>query len=478
MQWTDDKQPAKNRDIPSVTCKTNKQLVFTGFDEAAHYHHSDGPGYFSLLVQHPDKKRQRSYPLSQMATVLPLVNPHQDSWLSQAEFFKPNRRVVNLARLGLLFADLDYYNVPSLRGRDPDSVAWMLLEHCAYEGLPPPSLIISSGRGLQVKWLLEGAIPRQALPRWNACQRVLVGALEDMFGADRQAKDASRVLRLVNTVNTKNDQICRVVYTVNGSDGQPVRYNFDLMCENLFPLARHEIEQQRAARDAREQRKQLQIIQGGKTSNLKNLITGKLAWDRLEDLRKLVILRGGVPVGERTTMLHWQLNFLLLSGAVHSSQMHYEAGALANQLALGWSHKDAELSTLYSKAKAYNAGEKIEFNGKMYPPLYTPKNASLIDLFRITDNEQKQMKTIVSKNEASEREKVRNKARDAERKGWKQSFDEYQQDRKEAGDERMQAVLQLKSQGFKQKYIAEKLGITPARVSQIVKTAKASNTKG
>ena len=55
------------------------------------------------------------------------------------------------------------------------------------KGVPLPSLMLDSGRGLQLKWLLDTAIPRQALPRWNAIQNYLVASLED-FGADARAK--------------------------------------------------------------------------------------------------------------------------------------------------------------------------------------------------------------------------------------------------------------------------------------------------
>ncbi|WP_178377650.1 hypothetical protein [Nitrosomonas cryotolerans] len=56
-------------------------------------------------------------------------------------------------------------------------------------------------------------------------------------GADVSAKDASRVLRLVETVNSKSNQVCRVVHVENGSDGQPVRYNFEYLAEILLPVA-------------------------------------------------------------------------------------------------------------------------------------------------------------------------------------------------------------------------------------------------
>jgi hypothetical protein len=67
--------------------------------------------------------------------------------------------------------------------------------------------------------------------------------------------------------------------------------------------------------------------------------------------------------------------------------------------------------TLYSKAKAFEAGEKVEFNGKKYSPLYTPSNDNLISLFEITDQEQRQLKTIISKGLAAERHRDRERDR-------------------------------------------------------------------
>jgi hypothetical protein len=67
------------------------------------------------------------------------------------------------------------------------------------------------------------------------------------------------------------------------------------------------------------------------------------------------------------------------------------------------------LSTLYRKAKAYEAGEKVEFNGRTYPPLYTPRNSTLMELFDITDEEGKRLKTIITKEEAAERDADRHR---------------------------------------------------------------------
>lgn len=376
------------------------------------YHDSSRSGFFSLLVDVRGEKRQSSHRLAEMPTVLNLVDKARDTWMSQAEFIRPNRRVVNLARLGLLFTDLDTYRIQALAGHTPDQLATSVLYFCTEEGLPAPSVLIYSGRGIQAKWLLDGTIPRQALPRWNACQRYLVDRLAHV-GADTMAKDASRVLRTIQTVNSKSGEVCRVVHVTNGTDGQPVRYNFEYLAEALLPTARWTIEQQRQEHVERVKRKPkpFLLVSGGKANNLHGFSGRQLAWDRLEDLRKLAELRGGVGEGHRMQHLFWQLNFLLLSGATNSKQMYHEAAVLARELDPQWNSRSQELMTLFSKAKAYESGERVSFGGKEYAPLYTPKNDTLINLFRITADEQRQLKTIVSQAEAAERHRMREEDR-------------------------------------------------------------------
>ena len=313
-----------------------------------------------------------------------------------------------------------------------------------------PSLIISSGQGLQVKWLLEGTIPRQALPRWNACQRRIVDALA-YFGADPLAKDASRVLRLVDTVNSKNGAICQVVHVEEGQEREPIRYNFELLCENLLPVARWDLEEQKAER-------RLKLVTSNLNQSWKALKGMRIAWDRLEDLRKLADLRGGVVEGERMLNLFWQLNFLLLSGATNANLMYHEAAALAKQINPEWNYRTAELSTLYQKAKAYNAGEKIEFNGRQYPALYTPKNGHLINTFRITDDEQAQLQTIISLDESRRRDRER-KIEQRRATGMKTRA-EYEG----KAQEQREHAIRLRNEGLSQRAIAEKLGISRGAV--------------
>ncbi|EBF9670798.1 TPA_asm: replication protein, partial [Salmonella enterica subsp. enterica serovar Typhimurium] len=237
---------------------------------------------------------------------------------------------------------------------------------------------------------------------------------------------------------------------------------FEYLAEMLLPVARWTIEQQR---QERAERRQLKLLSGAKTDNLRGFSGRQLAWHRLEDLRKLATLRGGVSEGERMQHLFWRLNFLLLSGATHSSQMYYEAKALAGELAPTWAYRDKELMTLYSKAKAYEKGEKISFAGREFAPLYTPKNDTLINLFQITDDEQAQLRTIISKGMAKGRDRARKEA--ARRAAGAVDRETYL----EAANAKQAQAQALRAQGLSIRAIAQQMGVSVGSVSGYLKAA-------
>lgn len=449
----------------SALLNNNQQFsLFTIHQEAELFHSPERHGFFSILQSVHGTRRQRSYKLVEMPKVLDYLDKTRDSWMSQAEFFKPNRRVVNLWRVGLLFVDIDSYNVPQLRDAKPDYLVSQLLFYCDELGVPFPSVVIHSGRGLQAKWLLDKPLPRAALPRWNACQRVLVERLSEI-GADHQAKDASRVLRLVQTANSKSGTLCYVAH-VTEENGHPIRYDFEFLAEELLPYTREEIAQMRAQRQAewelRQSRGDFRILEGGKEGGLKGFSGRQLAWHRLEDLRKLAELRGGYVEGERMLHLHWQTNFLVLSGATNSNQMWHEAAALSRAIDANWGYHAGELSTLYRKAKEYEAGVSIEFNGKRYPALYTPRNDTLINLFKITDDEQRQLRTIISRDIARERHAERDTVR--RRAAGGVTKEEYNATRAAEMQQRVKQASELRSKGMSYRAIAHKMGVSVASI--------------
>lgn len=94
-----------------------------------------------------------------------------------------------------------------------------------------------------------------------------------------------------------------------------------------------------------------------------------------------------------------------------SRALYYEAAELAREIDPRWNHASPELMTLYRKAREFESGVRVDFEGRKYPPLYTPRNDTLIGTFRITDAEQRLLSTIISPSLAAERHRLRDEAR-------------------------------------------------------------------
>ncbi|MBZ9540490.1 replication protein [Modicisalibacter tunisiensis] len=441
--------------------------------EPSFYHDVSESSYLALLARQLDGGlRQKTFRTSQLDKVIQAAPRDRDCYLSQAQFMRPNRRAVNLYSLPLLFCDLD---PTTKRHLPPEEWRRAVLMACNDQGLPAPSLIVYSGRGVHLKWILDKPLPRAALPRWNLAQRLLGEHFADL-GADPQARDASRVLRLEHTVNTKTGERCEVVWVTDGGDGLPIRYPFDVLFDEVAPLARGQLEELRESRAAEKATKpprwgdgpSLTLIKGGRYG-LKRINYQELAWHRLEDLRSLAVMRaegsasGEALAGERMRFLFWSLNFMALSHAVTPSSFWREAQSLAATLAPGWRYDSGELSTLYHKTMAYFRGEVVEFEGRKVPPLYTPRNATLVERFAITDEEQRRLKTIVSKDEARRRHAERERQR--RRQAGAMDREAYQA----TAQHRRDVARALRAEGATNAEIAQRLGVHVKTVPRLIR---------
>lgn len=394
------------------------------FSEPSQYHDTDAETAFFALLRGVDggRKEQQSYPVCSMAEVLRNLDPTRDTWISQAEFWTRTRRLVHLLRLGLMFTDLDTYKV-NIEG-SPEHQTEQLLRLCVRTQLPRPSLVVFSGRGLQAKWLLDGPVPAQALPRWNAVQRVIHERLTPM-GADPHSMDASRVLRLVATVNTKSGQLVRVIHH------EPVRYSFDTLADTLLPLTRKQLSERRKARNrdeaepvqpgcdqpGREQR--LHLVTD--TTGLRQFQGHQLAWDRLADLRKLAQLRGwdkGAPDGSRDPCIFLAACFLT-QALVHVPRIYDELRVLGREFAPHWRDDRVRgcASGALKRLHAYIRGERVPVADKdggkprMVDPRYRFKTSTLIDWLGVTPAEERGLTTIISTAEAKRRDAERARAK-------------------------------------------------------------------
>ena len=370
--------------------------------------HADRPGFFSLLVKPAaSTPRQSSYRVDVLPQVLAALDPNIDSYMSQATFFRPNRRLVNLWHLPLCFVDLDTYKTAyGELHEEPLSLA--VRQRLTDEGIPPASLVIHSGRGVYLKWLLKSPLPQAALPRWNSVQRELVSRLVD-FGSDPKARDASRVLRLVSTCNTKqpDPELRKVrVLWVEEADGAPLLHDFERLAEAVLPFTRKE------AKAIEADKPPVRVIQfkRGRESVLAacRFSYETLHWDRVTDMRKLRQLRGPIAEGGREMFVFLMLNELAKSGQVNTHNFQYETVALAREcdsFVKGSDWSRSTFSTLYRRVKEHVAGQYGRGQG-----LYKYQNQTLIEQLEITPDEERHMKTLISTTEKYRRRNEKDRA--------------------------------------------------------------------
>ncbi len=155
-----------------------------------------------------------------------IFDGEKNVYVSMNTYYRTFRRLETIRQLRTLFIDLDVY----VSEYSKDAVLYFLQEDyfCVGSPIPMPSLTVDSGRGLYLIWLIE-AVPSQLLPLWNAVQNYLYNQLKD-FGADPKALDATRVLRVVGTVNTKSNTKVKVL--INKSD---LRYSLKELQEDYLP---------------------------------------------------------------------------------------------------------------------------------------------------------------------------------------------------------------------------------------------------
>lgn len=389
-------------------------------------------GYFSLLVRGRDRFHQDSFPMKKLPEVVRYVDQSKDTWISQNQFFRKNRRLVNLSQINTGFSDLDTYRKGNLERLSPEGLALMTLEACEENKIPLPSIILYSGRGIQVKWIFEKPVPRQALPRWNAAQRYLTQGLKSM-GADPNSIDGSRVLRLEQTTNTKSGERVRILWP---EGDEPVMYDFEILCQEVLPFTREELQTLKTPRERNDDQVQ-------KFERRLRFTQMSLNWARLEDIRKLAYLRGwtqGNPDGSRDPFIF--LGAVFCSWVARGNALYWEAESLSKEFAPHWTQ-----SKLFQKVGHYF---RMVGQGRRYR--FT--NQRLIEILEVTPDEERQLKTIISTDEVKRRHREKETAR-------RRAFGAVERQIYEArAKERRENALEMKKNGLSYRQIAEKLGIT------------------
>ena len=288
----------------------------------------------------------------------------KDVYISQNTFNNRSRRLTHLKELKALYIDIDCYKVNLSK-----EATKYFLENDLYGQIPVPNMLIDSGRGLYYIIFLENTVAED-LPKWQLIEKYLYEKLKDL-GADNKALDATRVLRVVGSTNSKNNELVKVIDTYD------YQYTLDEIIENYIPEVIQERKEKQKPKGVRKKGRKKKFVS---LFNLYNLY-----YTRFKDIKKLVEIRNYEMTGYREITLFLIRYFLNVYHGDDDLVME-EVIEINNSFT-----EPLEINEVFNATRsgAIGATESV----------YKYSNDKLIKLLDITPLEQKQMATIISKTE-------------------------------------------------------------------------------
>jgi hypothetical protein len=361
-----------------------------------------------------------------------------DTFISVNEF--DGWRYVRLLRsLRALYVDLD-----------DQTDLYAVLDTLSHHRIPHPGLVVFSGTGLHLYWLLE-PLPAQTLPVWQKCQDALIRILKPL-GADPACRDCTRVLRLVGTRN-KGEEVQALVL-----DGQ--RWSLRQIAFEILGTEGRGQKPQAEIRDIRSKRKTPdRAIQGSIYAR----------WHLVyQDLLRIAAHHNNtIPEGYRDKWLF--LVAVALSWFTHPQGIHDEIMGLSG---LGRTHTDLDfleidnaISAPLERALQAAAGDKLSWGGQEVDPRYRFRRQTLYDWIGdlIPDALLPTMRAIITDEEAKRRKAERDAAREETRNRTKEG--RYATSNTRSGvrlsnEQKRNTARLMRSMGRSYREIAAELGIS------------------
>lgn len=339
----------------------------------------------------------------------------ENIYISLNTFYSTFRRIEYIKELNAHFIDLDIYKT----GFTKEQIIMNLQENYFNQDIPTPNMIIDSGRGLYLIWLIN-TVPSKALPLWKAVEEYLYKVLKP-FGADRQALDPTRVLRVPGSINSKSGTKVEIL------DRYDYIYDLREIQNDFLP----ELDTSKPRKKGRP--KKAVYIHRERS----------LYYARIQDIIKLCEVREYDLKGHRELVL-FLYRYYLCSFTEDVEKALEDVLELNSQFIRPLTEREAKRATR-SAEKVYLSKDKE----------YKYKNETLIDLLEISEVEETYMTTIISKREYRRRDKEyqRNKYQEKLKLEGKLTA-------KDKISERRTKIKDLLAKGLKQKDIYIKLNIS------------------
>ena len=333
-------------------------------------------------------------------------------------FYKTYRRIEYLKELKALFIDLDTYKT----GFTKEQILMNLNENYFGKNIPIPNLIIDSGRELYLIWLIK-KVPSMALPLWKAAEEYFYKTLKE-FGADRQALDETRILRVPGSINSKSKTVVSILDEYD--------YIYDLReIQNGFLPELKPYEKKK-----------------GRPSKINFIFRERsLYFGRIQDIIKLCELREYDLKGHRELIL-FLYRYYLCSFSEDVQKALDDVIELNNRFRQPLRENEAIRATRSAERCYLDKSKQYKY-----------KNDTLIELLEITEEEQKYMTIIISKEEYKRRKRIRDRI--YQKKNYQEQLKaQGKLTEKEKISQRREKILDLLAEGLTQKEIYTLMNIS------------------
>jgi hypothetical protein len=421
-----------------------------------------GQATVARILPEPEGWKEQCWEPWQLEAVLARAEGQPDTYQSQSRFRGNRRAVAHVLKLCGLFSDVDYYNVPELRGLSPEAVLEKALERLKEKGVPDPSLALSSGRGLTLFWQ-HAPVARKQLAEWNAAQNRIYRVLKP-FGADPKARDSARVLRITGTTNSKNGATVRAL-----GDASETTYRFEDLVEPLVMNPVWEDEEEHGESGADLYSIAVQRAARGLRNHPQGWSETSMWEGRLTDLQHLRRMRYGEGPMEDFRDRWLFITTTAISWLVVPEVLYRETLALAED-AGGWDERRtrSDLSQVLKRARRAARGETIEFMGREWDPRHHFRNETIMAWLEITPEEEREMVVTISAAEESRRKRLRDREYQEKRRRAKgvATHAQHVENRTSALRKNIAAARQLKRCGLSTEEIAKRRGVSRRTVQR------------
>lgn len=366
---------------------------------------------------------------------------------------RPRRTKSNLKQIRTLTIDIDQYT----KGLRVSEVQDVLHSLVLDDKIPEPNLILTS-RGVQLFYKIEGgASPKMEwLTHYITCR--FIEYLADV-GADSKASDATRLMRVPESINQKNGAV------VDWEIWNDTAYPLDVLRKYT------DVDTYRPPKPGG--KRQAHVVTLDQVKH-RNSLFYRTNHARIRDLELLFEIRGGVFTHTRNQFVYtFAYHYSLIFSSEHIVLQKVQALAenITSADAADFDTKEAQrtVKSAFEGARQFLDQYKADGHKVVYRTndgIVKPKKSStVIEELDITEDEQQQLNYLYGS------ELKRSKEAERVRKHYdlKGTMFDYNGQRKSEKKSLIKQIKKLKKEGLSISKIAKEVGKSRQRVSQLLK---------